>query len=178
MPLCAPVPVSTLLSLCQDAPSISVSGDFQSFSSCSWRRTLLAIFLSFTLKLYTVFVRSLYTVSSNSQGEKSPTNVCKTILSYWSSILSLQDMFLHATQRKHKIRGDSFIRNNLGLTPLTLAAKLGRKEMFHEILEYQSMVRNEVFSHDVKTAILVSKHNKTLLSSLSFMTIMASEDTM
>ena len=70
-------------------------------------------------------------------------------------------MFLHATQRKHKIRGDSFIRNNLGLTPLTLAAKLGRKEMFHEILEYQSMVRNEVFSHDVKTAILVSKHNKT-----------------
>ncbi|KAJ7369574.1 hypothetical protein OS493_037915 [Desmophyllum pertusum] len=49
------------------------------------------------------------------------------------------DMFLHATQRKHKIRGDTFIRNNLGLTPLTLAAKLGRKEMFHEILEYQSM---------------------------------------
>ena len=49
-------------------------------------------------------------------------------------------MFLHATQRKHKIRGDTFIRNNLGLTPLTLAAKLGRKEMFHEILEYQSMV--------------------------------------
>lgn len=49
------------------------------------------------------------------------------------------DMFFHATQRKHKIRGDTFIRNNLGLTPLTLAAKLGRKEMFHEILEYQSM---------------------------------------
>ncbi|KAL9959339.1 hypothetical protein ACROYT_G032653 [Oculina patagonica] len=49
------------------------------------------------------------------------------------------DMFFHATQRKHKIRADTFIRNNLGLTPLTLAAKLGRKEMFHEILEYQSM---------------------------------------
>ena len=50
-------------------------------------------------------------------------------------------MFFHATRRKHKIRGDPFIRNNQGLTPLTLAAKLGRKEMFHEILEYQSMVR-------------------------------------
>lgn len=48
------------------------------------------------------------------------------------------DMFFHATQRKHKIRGDMFIRNNLGLTPLTLAAKLGRKELFHQILEYQS----------------------------------------
>lgn len=53
-------------------------------------------------------------------------------------------MFLHATQRKHKIRADAFVRNNLGLTPLTLAAKLGRKEMFHEILEYQSMVRNKL----------------------------------
>lgn len=50
-------------------------------------------------------------------------------------------MFFHATRRKHKIRGDPFVRNNQGLTPLTLAAKLGRKEMFHEILEYQSMVR-------------------------------------
>lgn len=50
-------------------------------------------------------------------------------------------MFFHATQRKHKIRGDPFVRNNQGLTPLTLAAKLGRKEMFHEILEYQSTVR-------------------------------------
>jgi len=49
------------------------------------------------------------------------------------------DMFFHATQRRHKIRGDTFVRNNQGLTPLTLAAKLGRKEMFHEILEYQSM---------------------------------------
>ena len=67
-------------------------------------------------------------------------------------------MFFHATQRKHKIRGDTFIRNNMGLTPLTLAAKLGRKEMFHEILEYQSMVRNKLFLHDVKTPILVFKH--------------------
>lgn len=49
------------------------------------------------------------------------------------------DMFFHATRRKHKIRGDPFVRNKQGLTPLTLAAKLGRKEMFHEILEYQSM---------------------------------------
>ena len=62
-------------------------------------------------------------------------------------------MFSHATLRKHKIRGDAFIRNNLGLTPLTLAAKLGRNEMFHEILEYQSMVRNKVFSYDVKTSV-------------------------
>ena len=53
-------------------------------------------------------------------------------------------MFFHATRRKHKIRGDPFVRNNQGLTPLTLAAKLGRKEMFHEILEYQSMVRNHL----------------------------------
>ena len=53
-------------------------------------------------------------------------------------------MFFHATRRKHKIRGDPFVRNKQGLTPLTLAAKLGRKEMFHEILEYQSMVRNHL----------------------------------
>lgn len=53
-------------------------------------------------------------------------------------------MFFHATQRKHKIRADTFVRNNIGLTPLTLAAKLGRKEMFHEILEYQSMVRKKL----------------------------------
>lgn len=52
-------------------------------------------------------------------------------------------MFFHATQRKHKIRADTFVSNNMGLTPLTLAAKLGRKEMFHEILEYQSMVRKK-----------------------------------
>ena len=64
-------------------------------------------------------------------------------------------MFFHATKRKHKIRGDTFIRNNLGHTPLTLAAKLGRKEMFHKILKNQSMVRNKVFSHDVKTAMSV-----------------------
>lgn len=49
------------------------------------------------------------------------------------------DMFLHATLRKHKIRADTATRNNLGLTPLTLAARLGRKEMFHEILEHGSI---------------------------------------
>ena len=59
-------------------------------------------------------------------------------------------MFFHATQRKHKIRADTFIRNNLGLTPLTLAAKLGRKEMFHEILEYQSMVRDIAIAFSLK----------------------------
>lgn len=48
------------------------------------------------------------------------------------------DMFSHATQRKHKIRANTTIRNYLGLTPLTLAAKMGRKEMFHEILEHDS----------------------------------------
>ena len=66
-------------------------------------------------------------------------------------------MFFHATQRKHKICADMFIRNNLGLTPLTLAAKLGRKELFHQILEYQSTVRNGVdgvYSPDVTAAIL------------------------
>jgi len=79
-------------------------------------------------------------------------------------------MFFHATQRKHKIRGDTFIRNNLGLTPLTLAAKLGRKEMFHEILEYQSMVRNRVFSHDVTAAILVSPQNNETVAVLVYQT--------
>ena len=59
----------------------------------------------------------------------------------------LQDMFFHVTQRRHKIRGNTFVRNNQGLTPLTLAAKLGRKEMFHEILEHQSMVRNNFDSN-------------------------------
>lgn len=49
------------------------------------------------------------------------------------------DMFLHATRRKHKICGKTFIKNKQGFSPLTLAAKLGRKEMFYEILEHQSM---------------------------------------
>lgn len=171
MPLHAPVPASALLSLRQNTPSISVPGDFQSFFICTWSRedfTLRSFFLSFTLKLLQTWNEIRYlldlkllswnlmvwpalgctvSVGSNSMGKNSPTNacVCETVLLYWSRILSLQDMFFHATQRKHKIRGDTFIRNNLGLTPLTLAAKLGRKEMFHEILEYQSMVRNKCF---------------------------------
>ena len=83
---------------------------------------------------------------------ESPTETLATQAMYhsfipfsvlWKHSLLLQDMFFHATQRRHKIRGDTFVRNNQGLTPLTLAAKLGRKEMFHEILEYQSMVRND-----------------------------------
>ena len=49
-------------------------------------------------------------------------------------------MFLHATRRKHVIPGNTFIKNGQGLSPLTLAAKLGRKEIFYAILEHQSIV--------------------------------------
>ena len=49
-------------------------------------------------------------------------------------------MFLHATRRKHVIPGNTFIKNGQGLSPLTLAAKLGRKEIFYVILEHRSIV--------------------------------------
>ena len=38
------------------------------------------------------------------------------------------------------IPGNTFIKNGQGLSPLTLAAKLGRKEIFYIILEHQSIV--------------------------------------
>lgn len=49
------------------------------------------------------------------------------------------EMFLHATRRKHVIPGNTFIKNGQGLSPLTLAAKLGRKEIFYVILEHRSI---------------------------------------
>ena len=82
------------------------------------------------------------------RGKREGVGTTLSSLTWKINIFLLQDMFLHATQRKHKIRGSTFIKNNLGLTPLTLAAKLGRKEMFHEILEQQSMVRDDVATED------------------------------
>ena len=52
-------------------------------------------------------------------------------------------MYALAVHRRHKIRADPTIENYAGLTPLTLAAKLGRQEMFREILELANQVRRE-----------------------------------
>ncbi|KAK3748465.1 hypothetical protein QZH41_011162 [Actinostola sp. cb2023] len=48
------------------------------------------------------------------------------------------DMYQHALRRKHKIRGDFCTVNYAGMTPLALAAKLGRKSMFQPMLELAS----------------------------------------
>ena len=51
-------------------------------------------------------------------------------------------MYRHALHRKHKIRADPHITNQAGLTPLALAAKLGRKSMFQPMLELTGQVSN------------------------------------
>jgi hypothetical protein len=50
-------------------------------------------------------------------------------------------MFKHAIRHPSK-KALTDIRNNSDLTPLTLAAKLGRKELFLECLELSHMVKN------------------------------------
>jgi hypothetical protein len=50
-------------------------------------------------------------------------------------------MFRHAIRHPSK-KARIDIRNNLDLTPLTLAAKLGRKELFIECLELSHVVNN------------------------------------
>ena len=52
-----------------------------------------------------------------------------------------QDMFNHAIRHPVK-KALTDIRNNEGLTPLTLAAKLGRKELFVQCLELSHVVKN------------------------------------
>ena len=49
-------------------------------------------------------------------------------------------MFKYAI-RHSTIRARTDIRNNSDLTPLTLAAKLGRKEVFLECLELSHVVK-------------------------------------
>lgn len=48
-------------------------------------------------------------------------------------------MLKHAVRHPSK-KGRIDIRNNLDLTPLTLAAKLGRKDIFIECLELSHVV--------------------------------------
>ena len=50
-------------------------------------------------------------------------------------------MFKHAIRHPSK-KARIDIRNNSDLTPLTLAAKLGRKELFIECLELTHVVNN------------------------------------
>jgi len=50
-------------------------------------------------------------------------------------------MFKHVIRHPSK-KGRTDIRNNSDLTPLTLAAKLGRKELFLECLELSHVVKN------------------------------------
>lgn len=50
-----------------------------------------------------------------------------------------QDMFNHAIRHPDK-KALTDIRNNEGLTPLALAAKLGRKELFLQCLELSHVV--------------------------------------
>ena len=54
-------------------------------------------------------------------------------------------MFKHAIRHPTK-KGKIDIRNNSGLTPLTLAAKLGRKELFLECLELSHVVKYRSFN--------------------------------
>ena len=49
-------------------------------------------------------------------------------------------MFNHAIRHPVK-KAHTDIRNNEGLTPLTLAAKLGRKELFIQCLELSHVVK-------------------------------------
>lgn len=51
-------------------------------------------------------------------------------------------MFKHTVRHPTK-KPKTDIRNNSGLTPLTLAAKLGRKELFIECLEMSHVVKYE-----------------------------------
>ena len=48
-------------------------------------------------------------------------------------------MFKHAIRHPSK-KANTEIRNNSDLTPLTLAAKLGRKELFIECIELSHVV--------------------------------------
>jgi hypothetical protein len=50
-------------------------------------------------------------------------------------------MFKHAIRHPSK-KGRTDIRNNSDLSPLTLAAKLGRKEIFLECLELSHVVKH------------------------------------
>jgi hypothetical protein len=50
-------------------------------------------------------------------------------------------MFKHAIRHPSK-KARTDIRNNSDLTPLTLAAKIGRKDIFIECLELSHVVKN------------------------------------
>ena len=47
-------------------------------------------------------------------------------------------MFFYAAN--HPVKKASYIKNSQNLTPLSLAAKLGRKDLFLSILEQQKIV--------------------------------------
>ena len=53
-------------------------------------------------------------------------------------------MFGYAVKH-HAKKADMELENEQHLTPLTLASKLGRNEIFKEIIELQSMVSASVF---------------------------------
>ena len=50
-----------------------------------------------------------------------------------------QEMYKYAV-RHHKLKAISTIKNKQNLTPLTLACKLGRYEIFKEMLDLDSIV--------------------------------------
>ena len=50
-------------------------------------------------------------------------------------------MFGYAVKH-HALKADMDIKNNANLTPLTMASKLGRNDIFKEIIELQSNVSN------------------------------------
>ena len=56
-----------------------------------------------------------------------------------SLALLFQNMFGYAVKH-HSKRADMEVKNNAQLTPLTLSSKLGRNEIFKEIIELQSIV--------------------------------------
>lgn len=57
--------------------------------------------------------------------------------------LILQEMYKYIV-RHHKLPAKTAIENNVNLTPLTLASKLGRHTIFKEMLELGSLVRSRI----------------------------------
>lgn len=51
-----------------------------------------------------------------------------------------QEMYQHVLRRKHKTQANPWQANYSGLTPLALAAKLGRQDMFQLSLELTCQV--------------------------------------
>ena len=66
----------------------------------------------------------------------------RSVINLRNIIPILQTMYNYAVRHWAK-PADPHIVNAAGYTPLTLAAKLGRREIFEEMLEHLKVVRNK-----------------------------------